>query len=133
MRPHLHKKGIDDPQILFMAFWKIINRSSIGIRSDHPNPGLENVMAAFFVSLCVVLLTCLFVQESASVSLTNFLFFEWFSCICNVPLALFLLVQACPLFLLEPKFLFFALFRVLLFFLFPENRILQCSCTCTWY
>lgn len=116
-RPHLHKKGIDDPQIPFMTFWKIINRSSIGIRSDHPDPSLDIVTAEFFGSPCDVPLTCLFVQDSASVLFANVLFLESFSCICNVPLTFFLLVQA------GPVFLFFKLFRGLLFFLIPKNRI----------
>ena len=122
MTPHLHKKGIDDPWILFMTFWKTINRSSIGIRSDHPDPSLDIVTAtAFFVSPCNVSLTCFFVQDSASVSLANLLFLEWFSCVCNVLLTFFLLVQAGLVFLFKPKFFFFELFRVLLFFLVPEN------------
>ena len=110
LTPHLHKKGIDDPWMFFMTFRKIINRSSIGIRSDHPDPGSDVVTAAFLVPPCNVSLTCLFVQD-----------FEWFSWICNVPLTFFLLVQAGAVSLLQPKFLFLDLFWVFLFFLLPEN------------
>ena len=55
--------------MLFMTFRKIINRSSIGIRSDHPDPSLDVVTAAFLVSRCNVSLTCLFDVKD----------FEWFA------------------------------------------------------
>ena len=120
-QPHLHKKGIDDPQILFMTFWKIIKRSSIGIRSDHPDLCLDFITAAFVVSPCDASLTSLFLQDSSPVLLANFPRLESFSCICNVPLTIFLFVHAGPVFFLLPTLLLFELFWVLLFFFAPEN------------
>lgn len=122
-RPHLHKKGVDDPQILFMTFWKIINRSSIGIRSDHPDPSFDTVTTAFVVFPCDASLTSFFLQDSSPVLLANFLCLESFSCICNVPLTFFLPARAGLVFLLQPKLLFFELFWVLVFLFVPENRI----------
>ena len=120
-QPHLHKKGTDDPQILLITFWKIIKRSSIGIRSDHLDPCLDIITAAFVVSPCDASLTSLFLQDSSPVLLANFPRLESFSCTCNVPLPFFLFVHAGPVFFLLPTLLFFELFRVLLVFFAPEN------------
>ena len=120
-QPHLHKKGTDDPQILFITFWKMIKRSSTGIRSDHLDPCLDNVIAAFIFSPCDASLTSLFLQDSSPVLLENFPCLESFSCICNAPLTAFLFVHTGPVLFLLPTLLFFELFRVLLFFFAPEN------------
>ena len=107
-----------------MTFWKIINRSSIEIRSDHPDPSFGIFTTTFAVSPCDASLKSLFLQDSSPVSLANCLCLESFSCICNVPPTCFLLVQAGPVFLLQPELLSFELFRVLLFLFVPEIRIL---------
>ena len=69
---HLHKNGIDDPIICFMACWNIINRSSVGISSVHPLDTSEELAA--------LLLTSVFLVLCAVFSFfSSFLFLEIFS------------------------------------------------------
>ena len=97
LKTHLHRKGTDDPVILFMTFWNIIKRSSTGIRSDHPLVKLDIVDTSLVCSSMTSLRNSLVVQESVSACLETFLCLELFCfsllCFCNVPVAFLLSVQ----------------------------------------